>query len=54
MGILLFIDYRQWLGIGNKKALGLTIRTGLIYLLVSILFYFLLSLVIIAVALVRV
>ena len=54
MGILLFIDYRQWLGIGNRKALGLTIRTGLIYLLVSVLFYLLISAVIVAVALYRV
>ena len=53
MGILLFIDYRQWLGIGNKQALKLTINTGLIYLLITILFYFLLSLVLIAMALLR-
>ena len=53
MGILLFIDYRQWLGIGNKQALKLTIKTGLIYLLITVLFYFLLSLVLIAIALLR-
>ena len=53
MGILLFIDYRQWLGVDNKQALKLTIKTGLIYLLVTILFYFLLSLVLIAIALIR-
>ncbi|MBR5703869.1 MAG: DUF3667 domain-containing protein [Bacteroidales bacterium] len=53
MGILLFIDYRQWLGIGNKQALKLTINTGLIYLLITVLFYFLLSLVLIAIALLR-
>ena len=53
MGILLFIDYRQWLGIGNKQALKLTINTGLIYLLITILFYFLLSLVLISIALLR-
>ena len=53
MGILLFIDYRQWLGIGNKQALKLTIKTGLIYLLITILFYFILSLVLIAIALLR-
>ena len=39
MGILLFVDYRQMLKIGNKKALGLTVRTGLWYLLFIILFY---------------
>ena len=54
MGILLFIDYRQWLGIDNRKALGLTVRTGLIYLLVSVLFYLLISAVIVTVALLRV
>ena len=54
MGVLLLIDYRQWLGIGNKKALGLTIRTGLIYLLVSALFYLLISAIIVCVALLRV
>ena len=53
MGILLFIDYRQWLGIGNKQALKLTINTGLIYLLITVLFYLLLSLVLIAIALLR-
>ena len=53
MGILLFIDYRQWLGLGNRPALKLTIKTGLIYLLVTILFYFLLSLVLVAIALIR-
>ena len=53
MGILLFIDYRQWLGIDNRKALGLTVRTGLIYLLVSVLFYLLISAVIVVVALMR-
>ena len=43
MGILLFIDYRQWLQVGNRKALGLTLKTGLIYLGVTILFYVLLG-----------
>lgn len=53
MGILLFIDYRQWLAIDNKQALKLTIKTGLIYILVTILFYFLLSMVLVAIALIR-
>lgn len=53
MGILLFIDYRQWLGLGNRPALKLTIKTGLIYLLITVLFYFLLSLVLVAIALIR-
>ena len=39
MGILLFIDYRQMLHVSNKKAMGLTIKTGLWYLLFVILFY---------------
>ena len=39
MGALLFIDYRQLLGVGNRKALSLTIRTGLVYLLFATLFY---------------
>ena len=53
MGILLFIDYRQWLAIDNKQALKLTIKTGLIYLLITVLFYLLVSLVLIAIALIR-
>ena len=43
MGILLFIDYRQWLQVGNRKALGLTLKTGVFYLGVTILFYVLLG-----------
>ena len=50
MGILLFIDYRQWLQIGNKKALGLTIKTGLIYFGVISLFFILLGLVLVLLA----
>lgn len=53
MGILLFIDYRQWLGLSNRPALKLTIKTGLIYLLITILFYLLLSLVLVAIALLK-
>ena len=43
MGILLFIDYRQWLGIGNKKALWLTVKTGLLIFAILILFIILLA-----------
>ena len=43
MGILLFIDYRQMLGIGKRKALKLTIKTGIVYLLVAGLFFLLLG-----------
>jgi hypothetical protein len=39
VAVLLFIDYRQLLGIANKPALWLTIRTGLLYLIFLILFY---------------
>ncbi len=39
MGILLFIDYRQMLGLGNRQAVKLTIKTGIVYLLVAGLFY---------------
>jgi hypothetical protein len=41
MGILLFIDYRQMLGLSKRKALKLTVKTGIVYLLVAGLFYFL-------------
>ena len=40
-GILLFIDYRQWLGIGNRDAFWLTVKTGLLIALFRILFYLL-------------
>ena len=39
MGVLLFIDYRQMLGLRTKPALRLTVRTGLLYLAFLILFY---------------
>ena len=39
MGILLFIDYRQLLKVGNKKAFWLTVKTGWYYLLFLIIFY---------------
>ena len=39
MGILLFIDYRQMLGLGNRQALKLTVKTGIVYLLVAGLFF---------------
>ena len=53
MGILLFIDYRQWLGLGNRKALGLTVKTGVVYLGVMCLFYGLLGTALIVFALFR-
>ena len=39
MGLLVFIDYRQMLSVGNRPALRLTIKTGLWYLLELILVY---------------
>lgn len=53
MGVLLFIDYRQWLQVGNRKALGLTVKTGLVYLLVAVLFYLLLGTVLVILSLYR-
>lgn len=53
MGILLFIDYRQWLGIKTWPAVKLTVKTGLVYALVCALFYLLLSLVLILFALLK-
>lgn len=41
IGILLFIDYRQMLCLGKRKALKLTVKTGIVYLLVAGLFYLL-------------
>ena len=43
MGALLFIDYRQMLGLGNRPALWLTVKTGLLYALIVTLFYILVS-----------
>ena len=53
MGILLFIDYRQWLGIGNWPAVKLTVKTGLVYLLAAVIFYTLIGVALVAVALLR-
>ena len=43
MGILLLIDYRQMLHIKLKPAFWLTVKTGLFYLLIFILFYVILG-----------
>ena len=51
MGVLLFIDYRQMLKVGNRKALGLTVKTGLFYLIAMILFYVLIGVAIVLFAL---
>ena len=34
MGILLVVDYRQWLGLGWKKSLRLSISTGIMYFVI--------------------
>ena len=44
MAVLLFIDFRQMLGIGNKKAFWLTVRCGLVYLAVLVILILLISL----------
>ena len=53
MGVLLFIDYRQWLGLKNKPAFWLTVKTGLWYLLICILLYILLGVILALLAYIR-
>ena len=53
MGLLLFIDYRQMLGIGNKEAIKLTLKTGLVYTLIILLFYLLLGILLVSLAILR-
>lgn len=43
MGALLFIDYRQMLGLKNRPAFWLTVKTGLVYILIEVIFYMLLA-----------
>lgn len=43
MAVLLFIDYRQWLGIDWRTDLKLTVKTGLLYVLFAVLFFCLLG-----------
>ena len=54
MGVLLFLDYRQMLGISNKPAFKLTVKTGLVYLAVCVLFYILLAAAMVLIAYLRV
>ena len=42
MGILLFIDFRQLLGLDRKQSIKLTVKTGVMYLCILSLFYVLL------------
>ncbi|MBE6223412.1 MAG: DUF3667 domain-containing protein [Bacteroidales bacterium] len=53
MGVLLFIDYRQMLGLKNRPAFWLTVKTGLVYLLIEVLFYVLLIAGLVIFALIR-
>lgn len=43
MGLLLYIDYRQWLGIGKRKTFRLTLKTGFLILVILLLFYLLVA-----------
>lgn len=43
MGALLFIDYRQMLALKNRPAFWLTVKTGLVYILIEVIFYMLLA-----------
>lgn len=54
MGALLFIDYRQMLGLKNRPAFWLTVKTGLVYILIEIIFYTLLAVSLVLLALARV
>jgi hypothetical protein len=54
MGALLFIDYRQMLGLKNRPAFWLTVKTGLVYILMEIIFYTLLAIGLVLFALTRV
>lgn len=54
MGALLFIDYRQMLGLKNRPAFWLTVKTGLVYILIEIIFYTLLAIGLVLFALARV
>lgn len=51
--LLLFVDYRQMLGLGNKHALRLTVRTGVLMVVFEGLFYLLLGTGVVLFALVR-
>ena len=53
MGVLLFIDYRQLLGLKNKPAFWLTVKTGLWFLLVCILLFILLGVTLVLLAYIR-
>ena len=54
MGVLLFVDYQQMLGLGTRPAIWLTVKTGLVYLAIKVLFYMLLAVALVVVAVWRV
>jgi hypothetical protein len=53
MCILLFVDYQQLLGLGNKEAFWLTVKTGLLFAVLEVAFYLLLGLTLVGVAFIR-
>ena len=48
--VILVIDYRQWLSLSWRKSIGRTIRTGIFYALIWLLFWILVALVLVTVA----
>ena len=53
MCILLFIDFQQLLGIGNKEAIKLTLKSFLLIVTLEVAFYLLLGLILVGVAFIR-
>lgn len=48
--IILVVDYRQWLSLSWRKSIGRTIKTGIYYGLVWLLFWVLVAVVIVSIA----
>ena len=42
-GLLLFVDYRQWLGLRSRPAFWLTVKTGVLMVIFRVLVYLLLA-----------
>lgn len=51
--VILVVDYRQWLALTWRKSIGRTIKTGIYYGLVWLLFWVLLGVVIVSIALAK-
>ncbi len=51
--VILVVDYRQWLALSWRKSIGRTIKTGIYYGLVWLLFWVLLGVVIVSIALAK-